>query len=50
MDTEIYVKTYDAPKINKKEILRYMGAKELSKEIDEILSECLEEINNQISY
>ena len=50
MDTEIYVKTYDAPQINKKEILRYMGAKELSKEIDGILSECLEEINNQISY
>lgn len=50
MDTEIYVKTYDAPKINKKEILRYMGAKELNREIDGILSECLEEINNQISY
>lgn len=49
MDNEIYVKTYDTPPVNKKEILRYMGAKETNKEIDEVLSECLTEIKNQFS-
>lgn len=50
MDNEIYVKTYDAPKINKKEIIRYMGAKEISSEIDEIIEECINEVKNQLSY
>lgn len=50
MDNEIYVKTYDKPPVNKKEILRYMGAKELSKETEGILSECLNEADNQLLY
>ena len=54
MDTTVYLKIYDAPLVNKKEILRYMGAKkeddELLKIIDDSLKEALDKLTYKVCY
>ena len=48
--TTVLFKSYPAPEINKREIIRYMGAKELSFEQEALLDECLSEIMQKLSY
>ena len=50
MDNLVYVKTYDAPPVDKKEILRYMGMKKEDEEIVGIIDEALEEVYPSLSY
>lgn len=45
-----YVKFYPEPPINRKEILRYAGAKEETKELKSILEDCLSEACGRLSY
>ena len=46
----INLKTYDAPPINKKEILRYAGAKEATEQTEQLMVNCLEEISDKLIY
>lgn len=46
----ITVKTYDAPAINRREILRYAGAKEETPELAALLDECLAELGDKLVY
>lgn len=46
----ISVRTYAEPPIRKKEILRYMGAKEVSDELLTLLDSCIAEAHNCFSY
>lgn len=50
MNNTVYTKIYDAPDINKNEILRYAGAKESSEELNIILAECIEEVTPKLVY
>jgi len=50
MTNTIYTKTYDAPAINHKEILRYAGVRENTPEIDDLISSCLQEIEGKLTY
>lgn len=50
MINTVFTKTFDAPPIDKGEILRYAGTKESSPEIDALLEECLAEIKDKLSY
>ena len=43
-------KSFEAPKVNRREIIRYMGAKELSAEQEALLDECLAEILPKLTY
>lgn len=42
--------SYDAPTVNRREIIRYMGAKELTDSQNDALDECLCEILPRLSY
>lgn len=46
----VLFKSYPAPEINRREIIRYMGAKELSHEQEALLDECLLEILPKLVY
>ncbi len=46
----IFTKTFDAPSFNKKEILRYAGAKKDTREISELIESCIEEAKSKLSY
>ncbi|MBR5439369.1 MAG: Vitamin B12 dependent methionine synthase activation subunit [Clostridia bacterium] len=46
----ILQKSYSAPKVNVKEILRYAGVKEGDGGISELLKECLIEVENELVY
>lgn len=46
----IKLKTYNPPKINVKEILRYAGIGELTLQTQKILDECLNEIKEKLTY
>lgn len=46
----IFTKTYCAPDFDRREILRYSGAKESSPEIDTLLEECLSETDDIFTY
>ena len=50
MTTNICIRTFDEPKINKKEILRYARVRETSPEVCAHLEECLEEARAVLSY
>lgn len=50
MTNTIFTKFYDAPKINKKEILRYMGCKNNAEDIDSLIDDCLHETLSKLSY
>ena len=44
------VLSYAAPPIDRREIIRYMGAKELSAELEALLDECLAEAEGRLRY
>ena len=46
----VYIKSFEAPEYNKKEILRYAGAKEPLPELEELLDECLTLVKDKLSY
>jgi len=46
----VTTKTYTEPPICKKEILRYAGCKESDASVENLLTECLEEVLPRISY
>lgn len=50
MDNTVYVKTYIPHKINKKEVMRYAGVRENIKEIEEVLTCCIKEIEDKLTY
>ena len=45
-----YVKFYPEPPINRKEIVRYSGAKEETEELGKLIDECLSEVKGKLSY
>ncbi len=50
MGNTIYTKIYDAPPIDKDEILRYAGVRELTPDMEIILEQCLDEIDDKLIY
>jgi len=46
----VYTKTYDAPPIDRREILRYAGVRGDAPEIEAILDECLKEAEDKLTY
>ena len=50
MDNTVYTKIYDAPPVDRAEILRYAGTNRFDTGLDEVLSGCLDEILNKLSY
>ncbi len=45
----VYVKTYNLPEYNIKEILRYAGAREATPEVESLLKQCLCEVRDKLS-
>jgi len=50
MENTVFVKVYDAPEINKKEIFRYAGAKDTAKELEKLIDDCINEAKDVLSY
>lgn len=50
MSNTVFVKIYDEPKFNKKEILRYAQAKKEDDSLKTLIDECLKEIEGKLSY
>lgn len=50
MISTVFTKTFDPLPIDKREILRYAGAKEATPDIEELLNECLTEIESKLTY
>ena len=48
--TPVRIKIYDAPEINVKEILRYAGARGEMPELKPLISECLAEAKDKLTY
>lgn len=46
----IYTKTYDAPPIDRREILRYAGVRGDAPEIEALLDECFKETEGKLTY
>ena len=46
----VYVKAYNAPEVNFREVLRYAGIKQSTPETDALLRECLDEAEAVLSY
>lgn len=46
----IFTKTFEAPLFDKKEILRYAGARENTPEISELIESCIEEVKDKLTY
>lgn len=46
----IFTKTFVSPRFDKKEILRYAGAKKDSPEISELIKSCIEEVKDKLTY
>lgn len=46
----ILVKKYDEPQVNMREILRYMGCKEATDDVLDLIDVCLNEIGGKLSY
>lgn len=46
----LLTRTYDAPPIDRREIIRYMGARELTEELAAMLEECLREVEGRLRY
>ena len=46
----VYTKNYSGGPINLKEILRYMGAKERTAELDKMIADCITECKEQLTY
>ncbi len=49
MEKKVYVKSYDPPRINKKEIIRYLGAKD-DRGIEELIDGCIAEAEGCLTY
>ncbi len=47
---DIFIKTYNAPEINRREILRYAGCREETAEISELLDWCIVEAEKCLTY
>lgn len=50
MTNIIYTKTYGAPPIDRREILRYMGVRSSAAEVEALLDECLRESEGIFTY
>ena len=50
MTDTVLVRTYAAPPIDRREIVRYMGARELTEELSVMLEECLREAETRLQY
>ena len=50
MTETVLVQTYAAPPVDRREIIRYMGARELTEELSVMLEECLREVEGRLSY
>ena len=50
MSSVVYIKNYNAPEIDKKEILRYAGVRGESPEIEALLDECILGLSDNLSY
>ena len=50
MGNTVFVRTYDAPEIDKKEVLRYAGAKDTAKELEKLIDDCINEAKDVLSY
>lgn len=46
----VYTKTYYAPPVDRREILRYAGVRGDAPEIEELLDECLKESEDKLTY
>ncbi len=46
----IYTKTYEAPPVDRREILRYAGVRGYAPEIEALLEECLSEASDKLTY
>lgn len=46
----IYLKSYEKPSYNIKEILRYMGCKKANDAVTELMEECIDEISDRLSF
>ncbi len=46
----VYIKSFEAPEYNKKEILRYAGVSEPLPELEALLGECLMLVKDKLSY
>lgn len=46
----VYTKTYDAPPVDRREILRYAGVRGDAPEIEAILEECIAEVADKLTY
>ena len=46
----VQVRTYPAPPVDRREIVRYMGARELTEELAALLEECLREAEGRLQY
>ncbi len=49
-DPNTYIKSYDAPQFNKKEMLRYAGVAGNTEEFDRIIDSCIAEIKDKLCY
>ena len=47
---QVWVKHYEEPRINRKEILRYMGCREETAEIAALVDSCLQQARDRLSY
>ena len=46
----IYVKSFSAPDVDRREVLRYAGIRDSSEQIDALLSECIREAQTKLTY
>ena len=50
MSGTVFVRHYDAPPIDRREILRYAGVRGEAPELEAVLTSCLEELTGRLSY
>ena len=50
MTYPVYVKSFTPPKINVKEVLRYLRVDQDVPEIDQVIKECLDELADKLTY
>lgn len=50
MSIVVIIKEYKAPNINKREILRYMGVRDTTEELESVVNSCLNECISSIKY
>ena len=50
MESVVFVRTYDAPAINKKEIFRYAGVRGSVEGLDSLVDECIAEAKEVLAY